>query len=234
MGRKIAMKAKLGKVAGIDPPVQGKGNAAMTENETPEESGSAPSPRARPAIVIVVLSALVGILLVVGTVGFFVAYRSDRKLENELASVKEEIRIKSQAHDDMKEQYEALSRQMAVLKEYAIARSGAASDEGKKEKGEPVPPGQAKQPVPGEVPPSSARPEAPAGVVKPPAAGQPSPAAAKEPAAKTSRVNANRRKTEEEKALSCDLLGKSLKEQEETLKRCVGVMDGASVAPRAR
>jgi anti-sigma factor RsiW len=103
----------------------------------------------------------------------------------------------------MKAQIEVLSRQMNLLKEYSIARSGAAA----KKNAESV-----------------------AAAAESAESATPPPADAAAPPASPPKVRKTKPKPD---APNCELVGKSPADQVATLQRCVGAMDGRTAKPRS-
>ena len=176
-------------------------------NEMKEPEITEETPVAKPRIsIVIVLSVVLGILLAAGGAGVYLYLRQSRVLQSEMLSVKNELKKKSLALDEMKEQVEALSEQMNMLKEYSIARSGAAGEREKNaERAVPI-----EDVVQGSKPVDDAK-------GKTVAAEPPVPVAKK---AKPTVQN-------------CELVGKSPEEQASTLKRCVGLIDSPPEKPRS-
>ncbi len=168
---------------------------ASDEKDVPEE---APATKPRLSIV-VVLSAVLGVMLALGVVGAVLHIQSSRTLRAEVVAVKKELVQKSLALDGMKEQIDALSQQMRALREYSVARSGASAGNGKPRE-DAVPSAEAvvKEPV---APVAARKTESPAVPAKPAVKKQKPP------------------------PQNCELVGKSPDEQAATLKRCVSLID---------
>lgn len=168
---------------------------ASDEKDVPEE---VPATKPRLSIV-VVLSAVLGVMLALGVVGAVMHIQSSRTLQAEVVAVKKELIQKSLALEGMKEQIDALSQQMRTLREYSIARSGASAANGKP-RGDVAPSVEAvvKEPVATE---TAHKNESPAVPAKPDV------------------------KKQKPLAQNCELVGKSPDEQAATLKRCVSLID---------
>lgn len=169
----------------------------VAESEVVEEL-----PAAKPKLSIVVILAMVlGALLVVGVFAVIMHVQTSKSLKSEVLALKKELTEKDLAYEDMTKQVEALSRQIELLKENAIASSSGAGG-----RGDPaaVKPGPQAANVPLE-----------AGKL---AEGQEK--TAPEEPAPPPRV----KKPKSDKP-NCELVGKSKEEQEETLKRCVSLVD---------
>lgn len=99
-------------------------NAQREEIEVAESA-----PASKPRITIVVgLAMLLGMLLSVMAAGAFVHYQTSTALEDRLVAAEQQLKEKSIALDEMTAQIKALSRQIQILKEHSIARSGSADE----------------------------------------------------------------------------------------------------------
>ena len=179
----------------------------INDNKEPEIAEEAPAVKPRISVVIV-LSVVLGMLVATGGVGAYLYFKQSRVLQAEVLFVKNELKKKNQAFDEMSEQIKALSKQMNVLKEYSIARSGSAVDTEKKKEDAVLVTGvahgaQASADIKGETT----------------APGLPLPAIAKKA---------------KPKVPDCELVGKSPNEQAATLKRCVGLIDPPPEKTRSR
>lgn len=189
----------------------------IKDDEEPEAAESVPEakPRFTP---LVIVSALLGFLLCLGSVGAYFSYAKSRGLSAEIVAAREEIKKKNAALADMQTQVEALSRQIGSLKEYSVARSRGNGG------------GKAVQDV---VPPA-VQPEVPASA---PAKQEKPKDAVPEKVVRSARVSESPAPVQEKKpkpdVQDCDLVGKSPEAQAETLKRCVTAMDGIAETPRA-
>jgi len=168
------------------------------DREEPQVVEEAPAVKPRLSLV-VVLSMLLGVLLTVGVVGAILHFEKSKASQVEMASVREEIRVKSLALEEMRMQLEALSKQMNVLKEYSIARSGSAN--GKDGKVGSVS--------------SSADAATNATAV---------PSATEKNGLPEISVKAKKSKPKPD-SQNCELVGKSPDEQAATLQRCVSLID---------
>lgn len=149
---------------------------------------------------VVVLSVALGVVLVVGMVGAYWHLQASDSLQAEVRSVRAKLTEKSLALDEMKNQVEALSSQMHALREYSVARSGAA------------PVKDAKVPE--------------AAVAQPAAPASDTVAAVKDPSTRAKETTpAGEKKNTKRPAATCELVGKSPEEQAATLKRCVELID---------
>lgn len=189
-----------------------------TSREEPEVSEVVPI-AAKPRLsIVVILAMLLGILLTILSAGSYLHFQQISALQNEVRVVKEALKKKSIAEEEMRAQIEALSSQMHSLKEYSLARSGA---EGEKKPENVAPDVVVLDPAPAkDVVVDTKKIVAPAeqAVVTVPAP-IPAPVAVKKSKPETQ---------------NCDLVGKSVEEQAATLKRCVNLMDSPGEKPRAR
>lgn len=189
----------------------------IEDDEKPEVAESVPEakPRFTP---LVIVSALLGFLLCLGSVGAYVSYAKSRGLSAEIVAAREEIKKKNAALADMQTQVEALSRQIGSLKEYSVARSRG--NGGSKAALDVAPPAvQSEVPASAPAKPEKLKDPVPEKPVRSARAGEsPAPVLEKKP---------------KPEAQDCDLVGKSPEAQAETLKRCVSVMDGIAETPRA-
>jgi cell division protein FtsL len=172
---------------------------------------------------VIVLSVLLGMLMTVVAVGSLLSYQRGRAVNAEMQALKNELKERNRVHDDLQTQIEALSRQMAVLKEYSVARSSAAvrareaKPEAEAKANADATVVQSPPPVAVGAPPVSDKPAASdklqvsAPAVSPPAVSPPP----EPPRVKRSKPEGQ----------SCELVGKSAEEQAAILKRCVGLMD---------
>jgi cell division protein FtsL len=169
---------------------------------------------------VIVLSVLLGILMTVVAVGSLLSYQRGRAVNAEMQALKNELKERNRVHDDLQAQIEALSRQMAVLKEYSVARSSAA-----------VRAREAKAEADAAAVQSGTPPVA---VVAPPASDTPvaggKPQASVPPAAVPPPPETPKVKRSKPEGQSCELVGKSAEEQAAILKRCVGLMDAPGEA----
>ena len=181
---------------------------AMVRAETEEVQVSAENPADKPKFsIVIVLAVLLGVLLSVVIAGGVVFALQRASLKAEVAEVKKQLKGKEQTLADMQKQLEELSMQMLTLKDYAIARSGVAP-KGRDAAVDVVP---EKAPMPNDKKSLSAPHEAGS---KTPAFVVPVKPKAEPKKAKPAKA--------EPPSTSCELVGKSPKEQEEILRRCVG------------
>jgi len=96
------------------------------DKEEPEVAEQAPPAKTR-LTAVVILSLLLGILLTLMFAGGIAYVQRSKALHAQLETVSGQLKEKSATLDEMKTQIEVLSRQMNLLKEYSIARSGAAA-----------------------------------------------------------------------------------------------------------
>lgn len=133
-----------------------------------------------------------------------------------------ELKRKSESFETMQSQLEALSRQMALLKEFTVARSvnlrEANARMEKLNDSLATPVGRANAAA--ESPPSAST--APAAAAKPVTPPVATPAAQAASPATSAPAKAKPVKSD---SLSCDLVGKTPEQQKEILVRCVNVMD---------
>jgi cell division protein FtsL len=178
---------------------------------------------------VIVLSVLLGMLMTVVAVGSLLSYQRGRAVNAEMQALKNELKERNRVHDDLQTQIEALSRQMAVLKEYSVARSSAAvraretkpEAEAKADADAAVV--QSLPPVAVGAPPANDKPvvsDKPAASDKLQAGAPSVPAPAVSPPPEQPKV-----KRSKPEGQSCELVGKSAEEQAAILKRCVGLMD---------
>ena len=156
--------------------------------------------------IVILLSVLLGILLTLVAIGSVLFYQRSKDLQAEVLAVKMELKEKALVQGELQGQIEALSRQMAALKEYSIARSSSPRVKEVK----PDPSVDTVQPVvksPAETGQATVT-----GSVSEPVPILPTPVPPK----------VKRPKPEGQ---SCELVGKSAEQQAATLKRCVGLMD---------
>lgn len=169
------------------------------ESELPKEALPVVKPKLSSVIV---LSMALGASLALFLVYFYYGSQRIAALQAEVAIARDALKVKTKSVEDMRDQIEALSHQINALKEYSIARSAV----------NPAPKG-----------------EQPAGVA---AAKSESSVAGKEKAAKPGLANkakassganpmSSSSPSDAANTLDCDLVGKSAKEQEATMKRCV-------------
>jgi hypothetical protein len=206
-------------------------------NDSEEAEVIEDTPGAKPRFTpVIVLSVLLGMLVMVVALGSFFAYQRGRAVNAEMQLLKNELKERNRVHDDLQTQIEALSRQMAVLKEYSVARSSAVGPlretpqnreakadvkaDAKADAGAAVV--QSTPPVAAVASPAGGKPVAgdkPAVAGKPPASV---PAVLPAVSSPPEPPKVSRSKPE---GLSCELVGKSAEEQAAILKRCVGLMD---------
>jgi TolA-binding protein len=94
------------------------------ETETVEEA-----PASKPKLtMVVILSMLLGILLMVIVVGAFLSHQKGVRQNLDVLSLNDALKEKSVAIEDMRGQIKVLSRNIQILKECSIARSGAADE----------------------------------------------------------------------------------------------------------
>ena len=159
--------------------------------------------------IVVILSTLLGILLTAIITGAFLCYHNGKALQAEVLAVKSTLKEKSLVLEDMKAQYEVLSKQVNMLKNYSAARSHAAGEKVK-----------------------NAEDTSPAVVDN--AAIAPKSQGGKETGATPESPITPKAKTPQSVAQNCDLVGKSPEEQAATLKRCVNLLDPPSDKSRSR
>jgi len=187
-------------------------------NDSEETDVAEDTPASKPKFTpVIVLSLLLGILMTVVVVGGVLSYWRSKAVNAEMQALKMELKEKNRVHDDLQGQIEALSRQMATLKDYSVARSSAMVQAREAQQG--------------------AKAEMDAGAVQttPPVAveaslesggGKPSASvAAVQPAANSPAPELPKLKRNKPEGQSCELVGKSAEEQAAILKRCVGLMD---------
>ena len=191
----------------------------MDADNTEPEVIEAPSNARSNLVVILALAVLLGVLLASGAVGGYFYVQRSNEFEAKVLAMETSLQEKSQTIDGLQRQIEALSGQMHLLRDYAIARSTAASEYNVNEK-KAESPATALQVVPSGTSTSATEPVAKDGASHD----------------GTSHVKIIKPKPEEPKAENCDLVGKSPEEQVETLRRCVALMDSSApdTKPRSR
>ncbi|WP_301100402.1 hypothetical protein [Propionivibrio sp.] len=163
------------------------------ETEAAEET-----PASEPKLtIVVVLALLLGVLLTIIVVGAFIYYQQSTMLEAEVFALRDELKAKTIALDEVQEQNAALSRHVKVLKGYAIARSVVASE-------------------------AAGKTESTAPVVKPVESGANFPETKPHSPEALTLPKAKKTKPETQ---DCELVGKSPEAQAATLRRCVGLLD---------
>ena len=179
-----------------------------TLNEESEVVEEAPD-RSPKLTIVVILSTLLGVLLTVIVAGAFLYHQSSKALQAEVRGAKDALKEKSLALDEMKAQFEVLSRQVHLLKEYSVARSNAAGEKVKKAEGA----------APAVLDNAAIAPKSPAARETAAAPEPPIPPKAKKP---------------QTVAQNCELVGKSPEEQAATLQRCVNLIDPPREKPHTR
>ncbi len=159
--------------------------------------------------IVIILAVVIGVLLtfVIASSIVFVQQRS--ALKAEVVEAKKKLKKKELALADMRKQLEELSLQMLTLKEYAIASSDSA------QKGK----ASASNLVADKIPATSEMDASKTGSHQ---------SVVAVPLRKDVAPKKQKAATAEPASVSCELIGKSPKEQEEILRRCVGLMDGTS------
>ena len=99
-----------------------------TSREEPEISEVVPTAAKPKLSIVVILAMLLGILLTILSAGSYLHFQQISALQNEVRVVKEALKKKSIAEEEMRAQIEALSSQMHSLKEYSLAHSGTESE----------------------------------------------------------------------------------------------------------
>lgn len=202
-------------------------------NDSEEAEVIEDTPGAKPRFTpVIVLSVLLGMLVMVVALGSFFAYQRGRAVNAEMQLLKNELKERNRVHDDLQTQIEALSRQMAVLKEYSVARSSAAGQVRETPQNR-----EAKADVKADADATVVQSPPPVAAVASPASDKPvandKPAVAGKPQASVPAVlpavspplEPPRVRRSKPEGLSCELVGKSAEEQAAILKRCVGLMD---------
>ncbi len=174
-------------------------------NDTTEPDAVESAPAAKPKLPLVVTLAMVlGAMLMAGVGAVVFHVQSGNALRAEVAALKKELKEKDLAHEETKAQVEALSRQIELLKDNAIARSSNAKE---REAGDSSASGGQQS-------------GAAADVVAKGASADGKPVADEAEPAPPPRT----KKPKSDKP-NCELVGKTKEEQEETLKRCVSLID---------
>ena len=103
---------------------------------------------------VVILAALLGVLLTVIAAGAWLHYQQRAAWDAEVLTLKDALKKKAVALDEMQAQNATLGKQLKILKAYSIASSTAASDKSSKAEsvaapaeGEPKPKAAPKTPV---------------------------------------------------------------------------------------
>lgn len=162
------------------------------ESELPKEAPPVVKPKLSSVIT---LSMVLGAILALFLVYFYYESQRISALQSEVAIARGALKEKTKSVEDMRGQIEALSRQIDALKEYSIARSAMRPAR----KAEPT------APVAG------------AEATKPESSSAGKGKAAAPETVKSGLANA----VNAVNTLNCDLVGKSVKEQAATMKRCV-------------
>ena len=179
----------------------------MSADNTDAEDVAKPSDAQSSLAFPLVLAVLLGIFLTIGAAGGYLYFRQINAHDLTVHALEQTVKDKTATITELQGQIEALSRQIHTLRDYAVARSTAA---------------EGKEASAGERVSSAAVP-----------VDLPSPPVEKEKAAVTSAAPL-RPKAARAKAQNCDLVGKSSKEQVETLRRCVSLIDPPEGNSRSR
>ena len=182
-----------------------------TESEVVDESTVAKKPRLS---LVVILAMLLGALLMVGLGATLLHLQSSKAARGEVLALKKELKEKGAAYESLIMQMEALSGQVELLKENAVARSSGAG-ESHAEAGGAAPAETIAE--------TSTKPTSVAEKTAPP---EPSPpkTVPLEPVLPETAPTPRTKKPKSDKP-NCALVGKSKEEQEETLKRCISLID---------
>ena len=182
-------------------------------------------------LAVIVLSVALGVALLSMLAGGVFYARKTGALQVEVTAVRKELNEKAQAYDALQDQVVALSRQLGLLKAYAVSSSPPVTPHG--EANVPGSPGETKE-TPNEKPGDkgavakeemkASKAEGKVGAVKP-GAPEPVPVVKPESAGATVPPPAAKAKRVAPEGISCDLTGKSADEQAAILKHCVSVMD---------
>ena len=176
-------------------------NIVTNDTAEPDAVESAPAAKSKLPLV-VTLAMVLGAMLMAGVGAVVFHVQSSNALRAEVAVLKKELKEKDLAHEETKSQVEALSRQIELLKDNAIARSSNAKEQTPSDSNDS-----------GVQPGGVAADAAPKGTS---ADGKPATAEA-EPPPRTKKPKSDKP--------NCELVGKTKEEQEETLKRCVSLID---------
>lgn len=179
------------------------------EAELPTEATPVVKPR---LFSVIALSMALGAILALFLVYFYFGSQRMAALQNEVSLAHNALKEKNKSIDDMRRQIEALSLQIDALKEYSIARSAASQES----KTEPMPPVAGVEAAKHESNTTGKGRASKSGTSKPGPVNRTkasSGTSSADPDSSTNSPNAA--------ALDCDLVGKSPKEQEATMKRCV-------------
>lgn len=195
----------------------------MAENKALAEAAvEAPPPRPPKRVVAMVLIGLTVFVLVTVLSGGVYFYQRSKVLSAEVVAMRNELKRKSESFETMQSQLEALSRQMALLKEFTVARSVNLREANvrleKLNDSLAAPTGKA----------NAAAEPAPAVSAAPAAAAKPATPPVATPAAQAAAPSTSvpaKAKPAKADSLSCDLVGKTPEQQKEILVRCVNVMD---------
>lgn len=168
----------------------------MTREDKEEAVVETPTETKPKFTLIVILSALLGVLLTLMTGGAIYHFQSGKAVQAELAAAREEVKRKTLMLTELQEQVAGLSRQVHALREFSVAKaSGVAAEVVAAEKQQ-----ASAESSPPAAPVSESGKKEP---VTPPVAKKVKPA-----------------------GLDCQIVGKSPEEQMATLKRCTQAMDG--------
>ena len=177
-----------------------------TESEVVDESTVAKKPRLS---LVVILAMLLGALLMVGLGATLLHLQSSKAARGEVLALKKELKEKGAAYESLIMQMEALSGQVELLKENAVARSSGAGESHAEAGGA----------APAETFAETGTKPAIVGEKTAPPKTVPLETVLPEP------VPTPRTKKPKSDKPNCALVGKSKEEQEETLKRCISLID---------
>lgn len=160
---------------------------------------------------VIVLSMALGALLALFLVYFYYSSQQVAALQSEVAIAREALKEKTKSVEDVRRQIEALSRQLDALKEYSIARSAIS----------PSPKGEQTAPASGVEAATSESSLAGQEKAAKPALASKAKASKRGNGANEVTSASSSNPSSATNTLDCNLVGKSAREQEATMKRCV-------------
>lgn len=192
----------------------------MVEDKAPAEATEAAPPSRPPKrVVAMILIGLTVFVLVTVLSGGVYFYQRSKVLGAEVVAMRGELKRKSEAFETMQSQIEALSRQMALLKEFTVARSVNLREANarleKLNDSLAAPVGKANGAA--ESTPAASAPQA--------AAAKPATPLPETPPARAASPTPSAPAKAKPEGLACDLVGKTPEQQKEILVHCVNVMD---------
>jgi len=193
------------------------------DDAIPEKNDTKPSGTKLNLVVMLSLAILVGVLLAGAAFGTYFYVQKANDFEAKVKTMASSLEAKDQTIAGLLDQIKALSRQMYLLRDYAIARSSAVKPA---EDVNVVQDAEVHDPIPTAKPAATAA----AGAVAHPDHDAPANALASHPKDKTPKAQP----VHKSRAQNCDLVGKSPAEQVEILRRCVSLIDPPENKPVSR